>query len=370
MRLSGRAFRCVLVGGVLALGCAAYFGGRHLWGAYQNWQAEHAIARRDFKDATLHLHKAITVSPRNSALRLKAARTARRRGDYHEAVEHLLVCEQAKEETEAVALEYRLMQLQEGHLSSAKELLASCREATDTPETPLILEAYLDGVLKVLTRDLGEDAVSSSIVSLPEYVDACWAADLWLERCPAPADQAQGLVWRGRLSGMASDHRRAVTDLRRALELDPDSFQARWYLAAMIAQEDPADAESHLRILLERYPDNMDLRVQLARLYRNTGQMETARQMLDQMLESHSKSGPLLLERGRVEVDDGKPDRAEPWLRKAEAIDPEKPELLLVLGQCMRLAGRAQDAQDYDLKYQRADADRKKRIQAKALTSR
>jgi cytochrome c-type biogenesis protein CcmH/NrfG len=90
------------------------------------------------------------------------------------------------------------------------------------------------------------------------------AADLWLRLRPSQADQMQGLVWRGRLHLFALEQAEAQAALRKALELDPDHFEARLQLALAVTQEAPAEAAAHLQLLRDRHPKNNHVRLLLA----------------------------------------------------------------------------------------------------------
>src|SRR5207249_1211141 len=151
-------------------------------------------------------------------------------------------------------------------------------------ETPLILEALLVGTLDALEPFFSAGMVLDSEKGGPLLERARRAVDLWLRVCPGRADQVQGLVWRGRIHAFASAQPQAVADFRKALELDPDHFDARLHLAQAVAQKAPAEAARHFQILRERDPTNNQVRFSLATIRRGLGQIEEARQVLDEML--------------------------------------------------------------------------------------
>src|SRR5207248_2365179 len=75
-------------------GFGAYGAGRHLWAVYHYRAAEHAIARGEFAPALERLQQCLTVWPGSGAVRLLAARTARRAGLFDEAGRQLKACKE------------------------------------------------------------------------------------------------------------------------------------------------------------------------------------------------------------------------------------------------------------------------------------
>src|SRR5205085_1667408 len=144
------------------------------------------------------------------------------------------------------------------------------------PDTPLKLEAILEGSLQAMTP-------SEQRAPAEGTPDLLQAVALWLQVCRDPVDQAQGLVWRGRVYGIRSQHALAVADFRAALELAPDLFDARLQLAEAIALEAPREAAAHLQQLHQRDPSNNQVRFYLASLRRGLGQFEEAGKLLDLM---------------------------------------------------------------------------------------
>jgi predicted Zn-dependent protease len=332
--------------------------GWYLWARHQEREAQAALLERDFPRALTHLKAAMFLRSTDPFLYLQAAKTARRSKNYSEAMEYARVCEKYSEMSPAVAREYALWRVQDGDLAEGLRQLDAYREKPDAPGAVLTLEAYLEGLLQLLTREGVADDPSPKFAEIPELAKGQWAADEWLRRQAGRADQVQGLVWRGRLRGLAADYQNAVADLRLALAMDPYHFETRWYLAAQIAQESPGEAESHLSFLLDRHPDNKTVRYMLAHLRRNVGQLDSARSMLDELLESSPNDGLLFAERGMVELDAGRPEDAELWLRRAEGVGFNRPELMLALGRCMRLAGRIDEATRYEARFEELEAQR------------
>ncbi len=246
--------RVAIIAPVLAV--ALYWLTGYLRGVYHERAARHALVERDFDTAQEHLQQALALGPRDAALRLLAAQTARRRRDYATANAHLRELRRLRPPDAVLALEEQLRRVQEGDLGDAQSLLASCAEQPDAPDTPMILEALIEGSLK----DLGAASAYGIELHLPSDAMVRRAVDQWLRQRTDRADQAQGLVWHGRLEGYDGAHAEAVADFRAALALAPDRFEPRWNLAERLATTAPAEAAEHLETLRRRYPDSLPVR--------------------------------------------------------------------------------------------------------------
>ena len=302
MRLSSRKTRIGLIVVVSLLGFAGYEVGLHLWGVYHFHAAEAALERRAFARAITHLNKALTAWPGEPSVRLLAAQTARRGGDYGQAISHLQAFERSKGSAQALILEQKLLEVQRGALGEADMFLSFCKNTPQSPETGLILEALIEGSLTVLVPAAKMGFTKPGGPALAEVERARQAIDLWLVQRSAQADQVQGLVWRGRLHDVMDEHASAVADLRKAVELDPEHFQARWYLAAGITQAEPQAALDHLETLDRLYPHRPEVRFLIATVQRNLGQLGRARDILDELLAANPDFVPGLVERSKVAI--------------------------------------------------------------------
>jgi tetratricopeptide (TPR) repeat protein len=342
---------------LLLAGGAAYWAGLHFWGTYHYRAAEQALERRDFVEADGHLKKCLDASPDNLAWRLLAAQTARRQGDYRAALDHLSVYQQKGGSEEALARERKLvLAQQQGDPALIEPLLSSCEGRPDGPDTPLVLEAVIQGI---------QNGMKKAGVSKPPpqvLARSRGAVDLWLRLRPGPADQAQGLVWRAYFLRLGDDRRAAVADLRKALELDPDHFEARLTLAELVAPEDPEEAAGHLEALRRRHPNDNQVRYALALVRRSLGQSDEARQLLDDVLASEPDHAAALVARGQIALDAQQPAEAERWLRRAWDLEPDEPETNLALSNCLKMTGHADEAKTYEERFLRIKAQRKQKV--------
>ncbi len=339
---------------LLLLAGAAYWGGRQLWGISHYRAAQDALARRDFALAQSHLQKCLEISPGNLTWRLTAAQTARRQSEYAQALEHLTAYQENGGSEEALSLERKLVVVQRGDLTQADPLLATCEQHPQAPETPLILEAVIQG-----TENYLKAGPAFGLPRPPEYqARSRRAIEDWLRLRPAPADQVRGLLWRAYLHSIAEDRLNAVADLRKALAIDPDSFDARLELARALGRTEPAEAAEHLEALRRHDPENNDVRFALALVRRSLGQLDEAKQLLDQVLAAAPDDVPALLARGQIALDLEELDRALDLLRRAWTLEPDEPETNLTLGRCLKLLGRPEEARTYQDRFAQLKAQR------------
>lgn len=337
------------------LAVALYWLTQYARGVYHQHAARQALDQRDFDIAQLHLQHAIDIRPRDAALRLLAAQTARRQRDYGAANVHLRELRRLRVPDDVLILEETLRRVQDGELADAESLLASCVEHPDAPETPLILEALIEGSLKVV----GAAAGYGIEMHLAKDAMLRRAVDLWLRQRTGRPEQAQGLVWRGRLEGYDGAHAEAVADFRAALELEPNHFDARWNLADRLLSEAPTEAADHLEILRRRHPDSVSVRRALASVRRSLGQLGEAAQLLDDMLAETPDDVATLIERSKVALDQEQAAEAEQTLRRAEKLAPDLPEVYLGLARCLNLAGRSPEAQRCQERFLQLESERK-----------
>src|SRR5262249_19136694 len=115
------------------------------WAQGQRPAAEEALARGDLEEAGRHLAWCLRIWPRDTTIQLLAARLARRQDRYDEATHHLEACQRLGGVSAESALEWSLLRAQQGDLADEGLLLE--RIGQDRPETPMILEALVQGYL-------------------------------------------------------------------------------------------------------------------------------------------------------------------------------------------------------------------------------
>src|SRR5437868_14600091 len=105
MLLTGKKKWIVLSAVLLAATLAAY-GISVVWKRTHHYQAaQRALEQRDFREAGIQLRRHLEDFPDDPAAHLLAARTARMRGDFSDAREHLRRCERCNGPKDSLALE-------------------------------------------------------------------------------------------------------------------------------------------------------------------------------------------------------------------------------------------------------------------------
>jgi Flp pilus assembly protein TadD len=321
--------------------------------------AREAIARREFQQAGELLNNYLLTHPDDKTIRLLAAQTARRRGDLITALTLVTKCQEQSGPNEPVELELRLLRLQQGKLAEASTLIATYANQPEAPETPIVMEAVAVGILnKLAPTETAPNSLSHEAV--PLLKQAGQAADLWLKLRPNRADQVVGHLWRGRVHVLEGNQKDGVAELRKALEIDQDNASVRFLLASVIAQADPAEAASHLTILLNSNPNDEQVAFRLATAYRGLGRLDEAERLLDQMLSVNPKEISVLVERGLVAMDRSRLAEADRFLSQAFKLAPNVPEVNLALSQYMQLRGDTAKVKEYRDRFDRLEAAKKK----------
>jgi tetratricopeptide (TPR) repeat protein len=355
--------KTILIGlaalGLVVLAIAGYQG----WGHYRGWHhlqaARRAIERRDFRQASGHLKQCLAVWPDDPSVNLLAAQTLRRQGEVGEAIKQLQRCEQAKVKPDAVALEYDLIRFREGYTPEAVRMLADCAQRPDAPETPPVLEAVLTGWVRTIPPP-NEQLKTTGPARDKMLADVQQAIELWLRLRPAPADQAQGLAWRARRHAAVGDSPEAEADLRRALELDPDCFEAQFWLAEAVSQREPMQALEWFKALHRRDPDNRDVRFGLAHGLRGMGRHEAARPLLEGLLAETPNEPAVLVELALLEFDLRRLAEAEALLRRALAAAPGSPDVHVALSRFLQAAGNTGEARHHYERFLQLERERKR----------
>src|SRR5207244_2899368 len=96
--------------------------------------------------------------------------------------------------------------------------------------------------------------------------------------------------------------------------------------------------------LHRRQPDNVNVRVDLARAEDQLGQQSTAMRILDEVLAQHPHSQPALAERGLLAMRAGQSGQAEIWLRKACGLFRGNYQTHYQLALCLTQNGKSEEA--------------------------
>ena len=250
-----------------------------------------------------------------------------------------LLGELSGQDGEELELERVLVQFRAGEMGQTAEWLVAGQERLSASDFRHVLEALIDGAIRA-----GDEPLATQVLEL-------WKADAGVEVGAAAGgpewQQAKLEAWLGELAWSRSLPDGAIVHFRRALELESGNEVARLKLAELLLQYGPGEAQTHLEFLQARKPDNRDVLLRLAACFRELGESERAVRVLDELLQRRGEDVLVLLERGRLALDDGKLSEAERWLRESERRAPAHREVLLSLSQCLQLAGRTDEAETY-----------------------
>ena len=114
---------------------------------------------------------------------------------------------------------------------------------------------------------------------------------------------------------------------------------------------------TELEISLQHQPDDPLTLVGLARCYTGKGQVQKAADLLDAALAKQAGTAGMLTERGKIALLMDQPKEAEPWLRKALALDPSDTGATYQLEVCLTDLGQKHEAEEIAAKRRRAEKD-------------
>lgn len=313
--------------------------------------ANAALEQRDFGLASSRFEEYLQSRPDDLSVRLLAAQTARRQGQFDSARNHLHCYQDHNGPPEPRLRELQLLLAAQGRdTSDAETLLVACLSPSPPADADLVLEMATEHHLKLIERgfNLGKTLVEGPYGKARALTEQAIAT--WLQRRPGRADQVQGLIWRGKLN-LIINQRAAIEDFRRATELSPNHIEARTNLAASLIAFDVREAAEHLELLHARDPRNPQVIMLLARARRSLGKSESVVGLLDELLERSPTDTAAILERGKVTLDLGRPTDAEPFLRRAVAQAPNDPFVHLALSRCLLLTGKEPEARLHEQQY-------------------
>jgi len=335
----------VLVLGLLGLG--TYRAGCHYYVENHVRAADEAMVQGDFDDAVEHLAACLWIRPRSASLHLKMAQAQRWAGRFEEAASHLEKCRQRGGTTLEVAVERLLIKAQSEDPAEVEiTLLERVRENPDAPESLEILAALAQGYLRTYHLD-----------------GAMYCLDQLLKRRP---DDVVALLSRGSLYEIAGKDGKAGADYRRAVEVQPRHVEARCRLGSfLLRQGQPEEAlQQYEQVRRQRRGEGQPLVLMgLARTCEQLGDLNRARQALDELLARNPHDGDALVERGKLALQCESPAEAEGWLRRAVADSPFAPQSHYLLAQCLRRLGQNDEAQEHEAAQVRIKSDIK-RLQA------
>jgi Tfp pilus assembly protein PilF len=312
--------RWFLALGVLLLAgvCGSLFG-VHRWTRHRLRAAEDLLADLRFEEAGRMLDDYLHIRPSDDEAHLLAAEAKRRAGDPKAAEYHLNEFDRRHGQSPASSLERVLLLAERGALGNKDFWLQDRLEKGNAD--PIVL-------LEALTRNYQ---------SVGRVDDALLCLGDLLKKRPS---HPRALVWRAQIwlrSGKWDD---AVEDARRAVEVRPDSPEARLIWAQ--ANEHVGQAEKAVREygwLYERGQKSSDVVCGLGKCWQDLGRFAEARQVLDAFLAEQPAQADVLVERGRLALREGETTTAESYFRRAVVADPNNLDANRFLLRCLEENG-------------------------------
>lgn len=312
----------------------------HLRASYSYRTALRALEERDLAAAKPHLDRCLRTWPTSPRVQLLASQIARWAGLYEEADRRLDLFQELGGDKETVSLERLLLEVQQGRLS----LGADYR-----------IQELIDERHPRLNEIL--DIASQAYLKSYRLPSARYCLDAWVEREP---ENLMVRMRRGWVMERLFQTQEAEQEYQAALALHPESVEARLRLAQMLLLTNkPAEAVEHLEQLAQRDP-TPPIIAALAAGLRALGKAEQAPEYLNEAITRWPGETPLWVERGRVALDLRRPEDAERDLRQAASLSPEDYQVNYQLAQCLRRLGRVDEAEQFQRKAERIDADQKR----------
>jgi tetratricopeptide (TPR) repeat protein len=101
----------------------------------------------------------------------------------------------------------------------------------------------------------------------------------------------------------------------------------------------------------------MNAAVNLARCWLDEGRPDEARGLLDELLAAHPREAVVLIERGKLALQEGQATQAERWLREAVALQPYAPGAYYSLFLCLSARKKTAEAESCRKRFHELQAD-------------
>jgi non-specific serine/threonine protein kinase len=161
---------------------------------------------------------------------------------------------------------------------------------------------------------------------------------------------AMGYVyWQYINAGISSDpayFQKARECADKILEIDPESPEARRLLGLIEihAKGDPQVAVDHLKAALEANPNDPDALFWLSLIYGCVGRPSSGYALAIRLLDIDPLTPLHHVVPGFLDVLDGDPQRALPWLLRAHELEPGNPITSIAYGQALAMSGEQEEA--------------------------
>jgi tetratricopeptide (TPR) repeat protein len=270
----------------------------------------------------------LEACPFNAQAHFLTAQTYRRSGQPTLAKPHLDLAAILRWPKAQIDLERQLERAQIGDIWQLEDSLLD-RANEHPPEEVMILEALVNGLME---ND--------------RLVDVMVITSAWIRRFPS---DWLPRIYRGNARmGLHTNIQESIQDFQWVLDLKPDDGESHLSLAIILTKGgDLEKALPHFQASASRLPHDTRALFGLANCYYSLGKIQEARDVLAQLLATGKESAAGLLLQAKIELNEGAPEKALPWLKKADALAPKEGDIIntmvLVLGQL----GQTQEADKY-----------------------
>lgn len=281
------------------------------------------------EEASTAIDRALALVPKDRDARLMKARLLWSTGHTKEAGEAFAALAASEPEFARAALYQGGLALAVGDAKGAAEAFERARK--------------LGGKQLDLPEQLGVEAgLAGARLALGD-VDGAGQHVQFLEQRAPDAFVTRYLA--GRLAHARHDYGAAVHHLQRALALEPNQPAARLLLAAVLAEQGSLEqASSELTVLVEDFPENIEARKLLARVYALRNDPAGAQRVLDEAPEGTIRDANLDWLSGSIRLMAGQTAEAIALLEQSAAAEPGNTGLRLDLVRAYLLAGRREQA--------------------------
>jgi tetratricopeptide (TPR) repeat protein len=313
------------------------YAGSNLWAWYHFRSGRSCLEKYHDAEGLEHLRQCLKVWHHDPEALLLAARASRRVGDFADAEKFQEQYEQAAGENDNLTLEGVLLRAERGEVDAVRDF---CQVLVnqDHPDTALVLEAQARGYLRQY-----------------RLAEAFRCLKQWQNRQP---ENPQVFFLKALLYDQNLNRQAAIYCYRWVVELDPERDDARQRLARHLLDRGAGrDALTYVRELLERQPDNPDVRVLLARCRTQLNEPVRAEELLDEVLADHPRHSEALAERGNLARQLGQTKAAETWLRKAADLEPAHYQVHYRLWEVLKRNGKKSEANKVRKRLRRMEHD-------------
>jgi len=304
------------------------------WG-WPRWQLHRdlqqirtALGDRDYPVALTRLQSLLARQPAHPEGNFLLARTQRHLGDLPQFTQALQRARELGFAPQRIQVEESLLQAQSGLMNQALPQLPRLLQIASDTDGQEICEAYVNGFFATYN-----------------FPEAFKLLEVWQKDYP---NDPQPYYCRGLYETHVGSETEAVRELRRALELAPQRDEIRRFLAeALIDLEQFDEAEQHIRYLVQRQPENVDLTTALGHCLLEKGDLAGARTVLESQLQRDPDSLPTRLVMGQLELREQHPEEALRWLEPIVQARPFEYNARFQYATALQHAGRGSEAVEH-----------------------